>query len=149
MINAIEQAAKFANVLDNELGISTRFYESLDDFNVSTIEDGLRTYSVIGFCVEQPIAIYDGGSMPEIVKKFFPYDWDDEEIMENYYDEAFIGFKIYPHEYDIFKVVPFVDYRHFDYAAYAEHQPFYWTFGEFSENKAQYTKILENALAEL
>ena len=92
MINAIEQAEQFANVLDNELGISTRFYESLDSFGVSPIADGLRTYSVIGFCVGQPIAIFEGGSMPEMVRKFFPYDWDDEEIRENYYDEAFMGF---------------------------------------------------------
>lgn len=149
MINAIEQAEQFANVLDNELGISTHFYDGLDSFSVSPIVDGLRTCSVIGFCVGQPIAIYEGGSMPEIVKKFFPYDWGDEEITENCYGEAFIGFNIYPHDYDIFKVVPFVDYRHFDFAAYAESGTFYWTLEEFIENKAQYTEILENALSEL
>ena len=149
MKNALDQAEQFANVLDNELGVSTRFYESLDSFSVSTIEDGLYIYSVIGFCVGQPIAIYEGGSMPEMVRRFFPYDWDDEEIRENYFDEAFIGFNIYPHDCGTFKVVPFVDYRHFDYAAYTEHAPFYWTIEEFKKNAARYTEILENALAEL
>lgn len=149
MVNAIEHAEKFANILNNEIGISTRFFESFDDFTVKPIEDGLYTYSVTGFDVEQPIFIFDGGSMPEIVKKFFPYEWDDEERAENAYDTAFIGFHIYPDDCPIFKIVPFVDYRHFDYAAYAEHEPFYWTLEEFIENKAQYTEILENALSEL
>ena len=148
-MNMLEQSEQFASALDNELGVSTRFYESLDSFSVSPIVDGLRTYSAIGFCVEQPIAIFEGGSMPEIIRKFFPHDCDEEEIRENYYDEAYIGFNIYLYDYDIIKVVPFVDYRHFDYAAYAEHEPFYWTLEELTENKAQYTKTLENALSEL
>ena len=149
MMNSIEQAEQFANVLDRELGIGMRFYESLDDFNVSTIEDGLRTYSVIGFTIGQPISVYAGGKMPKIVERFFPYDWEDEEIEENFCGEACIGFNIYPHGNDVFKVVPFVDYRNFDYLAYVEHEPFYWTLEEFTENKAQYTKILEKALYDL
>lgn len=149
MINAIEQAEKFANVLDNELGISTHFYEGLDSFSVSPIVDGIRTYSANGFCVEQPIAIYEGGSMPEIVRKFFPYQRDEEEIIENCYDSAFIGFHIFPDENGAFKIIPFIDYRHFDYAAYAEHAPFYLTLEEFIENRARYTEILKNALSEL
>ena len=146
---AIEQAEHFADILSNELGITTRFYESIDDFTVKPVEDGLYTYSVIGYDVEQPIFIFESGRMPKIVRKFFPYDWDEEEIAENCYDSAFIGFHIYPDGYGTFKLVPFVDYRHFDYAAYAEHEPFYWTLEEFIENKAQYTEILENAIAEL
>lgn len=148
-MSMIEQVEFFADILSNEIGVGTGFFESLDDFTVKPIEDGLYTYSVIGFCVEQPIAIYEGGSMPEMVRKFFPYDWDDEEIRENCYDEAFIGFNIYPQDDANFKVVPFVDYRHFDNVAYAKHEPFYWTLEEFIENKAQYIEILENALSEL
>ena len=138
----------FAKELSNRLQWS-RFYEGLDTFEVKPIEDGLVTYSVTGYDVEQPIHVSYGVSMPDIVKKYMP---EEEEITEDYEDNrdvAFIGFHILPGYYDIIKVIPYVDYRHVDSRAYAEGRAKLMTLEELTSDPARYVGTLELMLAQL
>lgn len=164
---SLETLHAFAKELSNRLQWS-RFYEGLDTFEVKPIEDGLVTYSVTGYDVEQAILVSEGMSAPDIVEKYRPEEPDclnDEVyeewlsyVSENYIDTAFIGFHVLPLNDEeealiglesVVKVVPYVDYRHVDSDAYAEGSPKFLTIEQITKEPARYVGTLELMLAQL
>ena len=147
----LETLHAFAEELSNQLQWGIGFYEGLDTFEVKPIEDGLYTYSATGYDVEQPIAVFEGGSMPDIVKKYFleKKKGKEPENYEDYRDVAYIGFHILLGDYDIIKVVPYVDYKHAECAVYAEGRTKLMTLEELKADPARYVGTLELMLAQL
>lgn len=140
----------FAEELSNQFQWGTRFYEGLEMFEVKPIVDGIITYSVTGYDVEQPIHVSYGVSMPDIVKKYMLEKEEEEpEDYEDNRDLAFIGFHILPGDYDIIKVIPYVDYRHVDIRAYAEGRAKLMTLEELKADSARYAETLELMLVQL
>ena len=158
----------FASELSNKLQWGTRFYEGLEMFEIKPIVDGLVTYSVIGYDVEQAILVSESVSAPDIVSKYRPEEPDcsnDEAyeewlsyVSENYIDTAFIGFHILPLSDEeealiglenMVKVVPYVDYKHVDSNAYAEGSPKFLTIEQITKEPARYVGTLELMLAQL
>lgn len=141
----LETLYAFADELSNRLQWVIRFYEGLD---TKPNEDGLFTYSVIGYDVEQPIYVSYGVPMPDIVKKYMPEEEEPEDYEDNR-DVAYIGFHILPGDYDIIKVIPYVDYRHVDSRAYAEGRAKLITLEELKADPARYVSTLKLMLAQL
>jgi hypothetical protein len=149
----------FATELANLLGVSTRFYESYESgFNVWPLHN--ISGHVIGYEVYQAIVCYEGTSMPEVVKKYYPeepYNEETGELWDSYSDIAIIGFRVLAPKWDtpeaeheeVVRVIPFVDYREYCPEAYAEGNAKHLTLEEIKRDPDRYVDTLESMLAQL